>query len=62
MDRWMKSCFPIFYRTTARRKVEAGLLPHSDDAWKKFGDAKAISSDMFFGKQDSSEVMSTQMG
>ncbi|XP_062852498.1 ADP-ribosylation factor GTPase-activating protein 3 isoform X2 [Trichomycterus rosablanca] len=40
---------------TARRKVEAGSLLESDGARKKFGDAKAISSDMFFGKQDSSE-------
>ncbi|XP_060759114.1 ADP-ribosylation factor GTPase-activating protein 3 isoform X2 [Neoarius graeffei] len=42
-------------RTTARRKTEPGPLPVSDDAQKKFGGAKAISSDMFFGKQDNSE-------
>ncbi|XP_053097618.1 ADP-ribosylation factor GTPase-activating protein 3 [Pangasianodon hypophthalmus] len=42
-------------RTTARRKAEPGPLPVSDDAQKKFGGAKAISSDMFFGKQDNSE-------
>lgn len=39
-------------RVSARRKE-----PHavSDDAQRKFGDARAISSDMFFGKQDNSE-------
>ncbi|KAL6459954.1 hypothetical protein MHYP_G00317130 [Metynnis hypsauchen] len=42
-------------RTTARRKADPGAVPVSDDAQKKFGGAKAISSDMFFGKQDSSE-------
>uniref|UniRef100_A0AAR2LGE0 ADP-ribosylation factor GTPase-activating protein 3 n=1 Tax=Pygocentrus nattereri TaxID=42514 RepID=A0AAR2LGE0_PYGNA len=42
-------------RTTARRKADPGPVPVSDDAQKKFGGAKAISSDMFFGKQDSSE-------
>ncbi|KAI5617838.1 ADP-ribosylation factor GTPase-activating protein 3 [Silurus asotus] len=42
-------------RTAARRKAEPGPLPVSDDAQKKFAGAKAISSDMFFGKQDNSE-------
>lgn len=58
-----QSCAPLFiyflnHRTTSRRKAEPGPLPVSDDAQKKFGGAKAISSDMFFGKQDNSEVMS----
>ncbi|XP_076860973.1 ADP-ribosylation factor GTPase-activating protein 3 [Brachyhypopomus gauderio] len=42
-------------RSTARRKADPGPVYVSDDAQKKFGDAKAISSDMFFGKQDNSE-------
>ncbi|XP_028672756.1 ADP-ribosylation factor GTPase-activating protein 3 isoform X2 [Erpetoichthys calabaricus] len=41
-------------RLTTRRKQEHE--PSSmDDAQKKFGNAKAISSDMYFGKQDDSE-------
>ncbi len=36
-----------------RRKEPQAI---SDDAQRKFGDARAISSDMFFGKQDNSEV------
>lgn len=42
------------FRPTARRKPE----PVSDvgEARIKFGDMKAISSDMYFGKQDKSEV------
>lgn len=42
-------------RTASRRKAEPGTLPVSDDAQKKFAGAKAISSDMYFGKQDDSE-------
>uniref|UniRef100_A0A8B9GYQ5 ADP-ribosylation factor GTPase-activating protein 3 n=1 Tax=Astyanax mexicanus TaxID=7994 RepID=A0A8B9GYQ5_ASTMX len=42
-------------RSTSRRKSDHSHVAVSDDAQKKFGDAKAISSDMFFGKQDSSE-------
>lgn len=49
-------CFYFNHRTTARRKAEPGQLPVSDDAQKKFGGAKAISSDMYFGKQDDAEV------
>lgn len=33
------------------------MFPVSDDAQKKFAGAKAISSDMYFGKQDDAEVM-----
>lgn len=54
----MCSFYSFNHRTTARRKAEPGPLPVSDDAQKKFGGAKAISSDMFFGKQDNSEVIS----
>ncbi|XP_043093233.1 ADP-ribosylation factor GTPase-activating protein 3-like isoform X2 [Puntigrus tetrazona] len=39
-------------RASARRTE---TQPVSDDAQRKFGHAKAISSDMFFGKQDNSE-------
>ncbi|XP_050964400.1 ADP-ribosylation factor GTPase-activating protein 3 isoform X2 [Labeo rohita] len=39
-------------RASARRNEPQSV---SDDAQKKFGDAKAISSDMFFGKQDNAE-------
>ncbi|KAK2892371.1 hypothetical protein Q8A67_012359 [Cirrhinus molitorella] len=39
-------------RVSSRRKEPQSV---SDDAQKKFGDAKAISSDMFFGKQDNAE-------
>uniref|UniRef100_A0A672NLB5 ADP-ribosylation factor GTPase-activating protein 3 n=1 Tax=Sinocyclocheilus grahami TaxID=75366 RepID=A0A672NLB5_SINGR len=39
-------------RVSARRKEPQ---PVSDDAQRKFADAKAISSDMFFGKQDNAE-------
>uniref|UniRef100_A0A9J7X1V8 ADP-ribosylation factor GTPase activating protein 3 n=1 Tax=Cyprinus carpio carpio TaxID=630221 RepID=A0A9J7X1V8_CYPCA len=39
-------------RASARRREPQDV---SDDAQRKFGDARAISSDMFFGKQDHSE-------
>uniref|UniRef100_A0A673LWD3 ADP-ribosylation factor GTPase-activating protein 3-like n=1 Tax=Sinocyclocheilus rhinocerous TaxID=307959 RepID=A0A673LWD3_9TELE len=39
-------------RVSVRRKEPQ---PVSDDAQRKFADAKAISSDMFFGKQDNAE-------
>nr|XP_033809028.1 ADP-ribosylation factor GTPase-activating protein 3 isoform X2 [Geotrypetes seraphini] len=41
-------------RPAARRKHEYELAT-TDDAQKKFGNAKAISSDMYFGKQDNAE-------
>lgn len=40
-------------RPTARRKPEA--VADTGEARMKFGDVKAISSDMYFGKQDNSE-------
>ncbi|XP_078099279.1 ADP-ribosylation factor GTPase-activating protein 3 isoform X1 [Sander vitreus] len=43
-------------RPTARRKPEAMPVSDTGEAQKKFGgDVKAISSDMYFGKQDNSE-------
>ncbi|XP_051547547.1 ADP-ribosylation factor GTPase-activating protein 3-like isoform X2 [Myxocyprinus asiaticus] len=42
-------------RATARRKADPGQQSVSDDARRKFGDVKAISSDMYFNKQDGSE-------
>uniref|UniRef100_A0AAZ3P2J1 ADP-ribosylation factor GTPase-activating protein 3 n=1 Tax=Oncorhynchus tshawytscha TaxID=74940 RepID=A0AAZ3P2J1_ONCTS len=42
-------------RTAARRKADPVPVSDSGDARKKFGDVKAISSDMYFGKQDDSE-------
>ncbi|XP_071358434.1 ADP-ribosylation factor GTPase-activating protein 3 isoform X2 [Trachinotus anak] len=43
-------------RPTARRKPEPVPVSDSREARKKFGDdVKAISSDMYFGKQDNSE-------
>uniref|UniRef100_H3D1I1 ADP-ribosylation factor GTPase-activating protein 3 n=1 Tax=Tetraodon nigroviridis TaxID=99883 RepID=H3D1I1_TETNG len=40
-------------KPTARRKPEP--VTNTGEAQKKFGDMKAISSDMYFGKQDKSE-------
>ncbi|XP_010885709.2 ADP-ribosylation factor GTPase-activating protein 3 [Esox lucius] len=42
-------------RTAARRKADPVPVSDSGEARKKFGDVKAISSDMYFGKQDDSE-------
>ncbi|KAM6984758.1 ADP-ribosylation factor GTPase-activating protein 3 [Aplochiton taeniatus] len=42
-------------RITARRKQDATPVLDSGEALKKFGDVKAISSDMYFGKQNNSE-------
>ncbi|KAG7267393.1 hypothetical protein CRUP_017742 [Coryphaenoides rupestris] len=56
---------PDFYLTTgssslddrpaSRRKAEPTPVLDSGEAQKKFGDMKAISSEMYFGKQDNSE-------
>ncbi|XP_038595170.1 ADP-ribosylation factor GTPase-activating protein 3 isoform X1 [Micropterus salmoides] len=42
-------------RPTARRKPEPVPVSDTGEARTKFGDVKAISSDMYFGKQDNSE-------
>ncbi|XP_067855777.1 ADP-ribosylation factor GTPase-activating protein 2 isoform X2 [Heptranchias perlo] len=39
----------------ARRKPESDYVVVSEEAQKKFGNVKAISSDMYFGKQDPAE-------
>ncbi|XP_019371272.1 PREDICTED: ADP-ribosylation factor GTPase-activating protein 3 isoform X3 [Gavialis gangeticus] len=39
-------------RPASRRKPEYELPLNTDEAQKKFGNVKAISSDMYFGKQD----------
>ncbi|MBN3321949.1 ARFG3 protein, partial [Atractosteus spatula] len=48
-------------RPTNRRKPEYEHSAHADEAQKKFGDAKAISSDMYFGKQDNSEAARSRL-
>ncbi|XP_070611406.1 ADP-ribosylation factor GTPase-activating protein 3 isoform X2 [Erythrolamprus reginae] len=42
-------------RSSSRRKPEHDNSASTDEAQKKFGNAKAISSDMYFGKQDHAE-------
>ncbi|XP_026558596.1 ADP-ribosylation factor GTPase-activating protein 3 isoform X2 [Pseudonaja textilis] len=42
-------------RSSSRRKLEHENSASTDEAQKKFGNAKAISSDMYFGKQDHAE-------
>uniref|UniRef100_A0A0F7Z742 ADP-ribosylation factor GTPase-activating protein 3 n=1 Tax=Micrurus fulvius TaxID=8637 RepID=A0A0F7Z742_MICFL len=42
-------------RSSSRRKPEHENSASTDEAQKKFGNAKAISSDMYFGKQDHAE-------
>ncbi|XP_063164323.1 ADP-ribosylation factor GTPase-activating protein 3 isoform X2 [Candoia aspera] len=42
-------------RPSSRRKPEHEIFASTDEAQKKFGSAKAISSDMYFGKQDHAE-------
>ncbi|XP_077025191.1 ADP-ribosylation factor GTPase-activating protein 3 isoform X1 [Tamandua tetradactyla] len=42
-------------RPTARRKPDYELVENTDEAQKKFGNIKAISSDMYFGRQDQAD-------
>ncbi|XP_049616719.1 ADP-ribosylation factor GTPase-activating protein 3 isoform X1 [Syngnathus scovelli] len=66
LSRWSKKPEPDFFLTSAitslderpapRRKVDPAPVPDTGEARKKFGqDVKAISSDMYFGKQDNTE-------
>uniref|UniRef100_A0A8C6KXX5 ADP-ribosylation factor GTPase-activating protein 3 n=1 Tax=Nothobranchius furzeri TaxID=105023 RepID=A0A8C6KXX5_NOTFU len=43
-------------RPVSRRKAEPTPVSDSGEARKKFGEVKAISSDMYFGRQDNSET------
>uniref|UniRef100_A0A4W6FGE9 ADP-ribosylation factor GTPase-activating protein 3 n=1 Tax=Lates calcarifer TaxID=8187 RepID=A0A4W6FGE9_LATCA len=56
---WMKESKkpePDFYLPTSRRKPEPVPVSDTGEARKKFGDeVKAISSEMYFGKQENSE-------
>ncbi|KAM7378334.1 hypothetical protein PAMA_013300 [Pampus argenteus] len=56
-DFFLSSTIPsLDDRPTARRKPEPTPVSDTGEARKKFGnDVKAISSDMYFGKQDNSE-------
>lgn len=48
---------PVFnYRPTARRKPDYEPVENTDEAQKKFGNVKAISSDMYFGRQAQADV------
>lgn len=44
------------YRPTARRKPDYEPAENTDEAQKKFGNVKAISSDMYFGRQAQADV------
>lgn len=54
-----ESCLPSFRpRLPSRRKAEvAAAVSESSEARQKFANAKAISSDMFFGRESSTEVL-----
>lgn len=43
-------------RPTTRRKPDYEPVGNTDEAQKKFGNVKAISSDMYFGRQDHADV------
>lgn len=43
-------------RPTTRRKPDYEPAGNTDEAQKKFGNVKAISSDMYFGRQDHADV------
>lgn len=43
-------------RPTARRKPDYEPVENTDEAQKKFGNVKAISSDMYFGRQAKADV------
>ncbi|XP_018431937.1 PREDICTED: ADP-ribosylation factor GTPase-activating protein 3 [Nanorana parkeri] len=50
-----KSAIRYDDRPATRRKHDIEPVPVTDDAQKKFGNAKSISSDMYFGKQDNAD-------
>lgn len=46
----------VHCRSTARRKPDYEPVGNTDEAQKKFGNVKAISSDMYFGRQAQADV------
>lgn len=47
----------VCFRLPSRRKPEASMsVAESSEARQKFANAKAISSDMFFGRESNAEV------
>lgn len=44
------------FRPTTRRKPDYEPVENTDEAQKKFGNVKAISSDMYFGRQAQADV------
>lgn len=50
-------CSYVTFRLPSRRKAEVPApVSESSEARQKFANAKAISSDMFFGRESSAEV------
>lgn len=50
-------CFSLLLRPTNRRETESKVsVVESNEARQKFAGAKAISSDMFFGREVDAEV------
>ncbi|XP_023602817.1 ADP-ribosylation factor GTPase-activating protein 3 isoform X1 [Myotis lucifugus] len=49
-------------RPTTRRKPDYEPVGNTDEAQKKFGNVKAISSDMYFGRQDHADVSVRRAG
>lgn len=57
VERFMVVC----PRLPSRRKPEASVpVAESSEARQKFANAKAISSDMFFGRESNAEVLTAQ--
>lgn len=58
---FLKTLFDLVNcRLPSRRKAEANApVSESSEARQKFANAKAISSDMFFGRESSAEVRRT---
>lgn len=51
----------FFLRPASCRKPEYEPSLSTDEAQKKFGNVKAISSDMYFGRQDHADVSRKQL-